>query len=342
LSGSLHGGWWLGPVPRGSWVVGALVSLVVLAIASATFGVTAARRNMQNLALLHLAPVASVTGLPTCTDGAPLASGGAPALGSDGDRLLQAKAAMLQGACADALAALDGVQTTEAARLRASICLAQAAYDCVQRELSAAAPHHEDAVFWLSQQAARQAATGDNPAALRLFDLARTFGELSRVQRRQYAEALLANGQPAAAIDVLRAALCDAPDDADLHYVLASALWQVQPGDQEAVTEAERAVQLRSYFPYHYLLGNFYLADGRYADAEAQYQQALDGGVALADALAALGDVTARQGRLAEAAEYDARSLQEADRPATAAQLAQVCTTMEQQQQERPTACNPR
>jgi tetratricopeptide (TPR) repeat protein len=341
LSGTFRSDWRLMLGPSFPWPVGLGVGLIVLVVA-ATVGVPAAQHNLRNLTLIKHAPITSDTGLPTCSGEQSLVS---PATTEDADAstaLFLARSAMLSGACTEALTRLDGVQTVQAARLRASICLAQAAYECVQRELSSGSPHSEDALLWLGQHGERLASTGDTPSALRVFELARLFGELPRVQRREYAELLLANGQSEASIDVLRAAIRDVPDDADLHDALAGALWAVRPGDQGAITEAEQAVRLRDYFPYHYRLGLFYLSDGRDNDADAQFQRVLASGAARPDALDALGLIASRQGRLADAARYYAQSLQEADRPATATQLQHVCTAIEQTQQERPGSCNPR
>ena len=115
------------------------------------------------------------------------------------------------------------------------------------------------------------------------------------------ANALLAGGNPQAAIEVFKQALFLTPQDEDLYYNLGIAY--ARSGD---TTNAEHyyreALRLLPDYPeVHNNLGNLYLQSGRLAEAEAQLTEAIKLMPELATAQNNLGIVRQRQNRLPDA-----------------------------------------
>ncbi|NVB41782.1 tetratricopeptide repeat protein [Pseudenhygromyxa sp. WMMC2535] len=122
------------------------------------------------------------------------------------------------------------------------------------------------------------------------------------------AEALIAKGEPARALELMDAAIVERPDHARFHYVRGNALSHLDR-DDEAMAAYERAIALDpdDALP-HAALGNlvglrFTATDADKKAAIGHLQAALERDPSLADAHLALGVVLLDLGRLEDAAQ---------------------------------------
>jgi len=315
--------------------VGLAVLVVIALAASGPVWLSAVRLNEANAELLHLLPAAEGT-LPHCHD-RNASSGSAETIAPRGwAGLVAAKQATAEGACSQALAMLAGARDPEAARLQAVNCLAAGQYDCARQALMIIGMPRSVAV-WLGDIGVEQAQTGSDAVAVETFRLAEAFAPLPTVGLRQYATSLGKLGFKDEGTQVLQEAVRRDPHDAESHYALSQALSRANPDSQDALTEAEAAVNLRDYFPYHYLLGSMYMRVARLDDAAQQFQFGLTSNSF--DALSALGDVATAQGYLPEAAAFYGRALTIADRPYVRERLHQVCASQQTTEQTAPAVC---
>src|SRR5712692_1821112 len=248
----------------------ALLSAFVLA-GSAPVWLPQVRRNDESLYLMHLLPKTAEGRLPFCSDG----NGSSEAQGAASSRvrsaLSVAREALIQGDCSRGLESLAAVEGAEAHRLQAELCLTQRQYECTRRALMLTETP-STAAKWLGDVATEQMQHGDPTSAVGIFRLAETFAPISTSALREYAASLTELGLKDQGIEVLREAIKRDPSDAESHYGLAAALWAANPSSREARIEAETAVGLRDYWPYHFLLGNIYRQLGRLSDAEEQFR----------------------------------------------------------------------
>jgi tetratricopeptide (TPR) repeat protein len=153
------------------------------------------------------------------------------------------------------------------------------------------------------------AVTDDNPRALQSLALVHLLmGEpRSAVEilmplagrdvatRRLLAQALIAAGQPAEALQELQAARAAAPEDLELAFALAGAYLRMgQP--ERAAPIFQRIVQARPLPETHLLIGRTYREFGRYDEARAELTAALEQEPGLRHAHYDLGLVAATQG----------------------------------------------
>lgn len=285
-------------------------------------GREAVQWNLTNLRLLAAAASSSGVGDPRCTEDSGPAEVSSP-YGERG-RLIQAKRALLRNDCEAAMAYLEGMVGDEADRLKAAVCLALKSDPCFRSALSAfGSPGLASAL--LQTIGLRQSRAGEHSSAVESFALAQRFAPVGPLPLRQYATSLQALGRYADATALFRGLLEGDPGDAESRYLLGVVLWEAGPGSLEAIAELERAVELRDYFPYRYRLGTFYLALGRLADARQQFLLVLAGGVARFDALNALGDVAAAEGRSDDAISRYSEALAINPRDDVRAKLRQAC-----------------
>ncbi|TAK29847.1 MAG: tetratricopeptide repeat protein [Chloroflexota bacterium] len=84
-------------------------------------------------------------------------------------------------------------------------------------------------------------------------------------------------GRTVEVIAAYRDALALNDRDAGVHVALGKALNKAQPGDQAAVAEFRRAVEVEPHNPAGYIeLGRIYQTQARYAEAESWYKQATE------------------------------------------------------------------